>query len=165
MSVRHRHYLKGKEIQQTFQELNTVLSSFSADSFRERRIEVASLDTDGDLYLIDAKPAFLKTEKGIFPTLVNSEILKSVPTITVDAGAIPHLCNGSALMAPGIVKTEGRFSKDAIVAVEEVRYGKTIALVKTLIDSGEMGITKKGKVAMNIHYVGDKYWNAYKNLT
>jgi PUA domain protein len=145
--------------------LNTVLPSLSSNSFREHRIEVASLETDRDLYLIDAKPAFLKTEKGIFPTLVNRDILESVPTITVDAGTIPHLCNGSALMAPGIVKTEGRFSKDEIVAVEEVRHGKTIAIVKTLIDSDEMKITKKGKVATNIHYVGDKYWNTYKNLT
>lgn len=164
MSLRHRHYLKEKKIQETLEELKIAISSLEVANLRERRIEVASLKTRDELYLIEGKPAFLRTEKGIFPTLFDREILESLPTITVDAGAVPHICNGSALMAPGIVKIEGKFSKDAIVAVKEATHGKTIALVTALLDSEEMTRTKKGKVAVNIHYVGDKLWDAYKNL-
>ena len=165
MSLRHRHYLRGKEAQEALEELKTTIPALEISNLKERRIEVASLDIGEELYLIDGKPAFLSAEKGVFPTLLNREILESIPTITVDAGAVPHICNGSALMAPGIVKIEGEFSKDAIVAVKEKTYGKTIALVTALLDSEEMARTKKGKVAVNVHYVGDKLWNAYKNLS
>lgn len=165
MSLRHRHYLRGKKAQEVLEELRTAMPSLEIDSLKELQIEVASLDTGEELYLVEGKPAFVRGEKGIFPALLNTEILRSLPTITVDAGAVPHICNGSALMAPGIVKIEGEFLKDAIIAVKEVTYGKTIALVKALLDSEEMARTRKGRVAVNVHYVGDKLWNGYKNLS
>ena len=146
------------------EELKAAIPSLELDRFREHRIEVASLAADEELYLVEGKPAFLGTKRGVFPTLLNREILESLPTITVDAGAVAHICNGSALMAPGIVKIDGNFSKDTIVAVKEATYGKTIALVRSLMDSEEMSRTKKGRVAVNIHYVGDELWNAYKNI-
>jgi len=164
LSLRHRHYLRGKEAQEALEELKTAIPSLEIGDFEERKIEVADLDAGEELYLVDGKPVFLRTGRGVFPTLLDREVLESIPTITVDAGAVPHICNGSALMAPGIVKVEGEFLKDAIVAVEEETYGKTIALVKTLLDSEEMARTKRGRVAVNVHYVGDKLWNAYKNL-
>lgn len=98
MSIRHRHYLKGKEVQEMLLELKTTIPSISLDDLRDRRIEVASLNADENLYLIDGKPFLLKTDEDLFPTLRNSEILGSIPTIIVDAGAIPHICNGSDLM-------------------------------------------------------------------
>jgi len=164
LSLRHRHYLKGRRTQETLEEMKNAIPSLDIDDLKERQIEVASLDTDKEIYLVEGKPAFLRTEKGLFPTLVNREMIETLPTITVDAGAVSHICNGSALMAPGIVKIRGKFSKDSIVAVDEETYGKTIALVKALFGSEEMVRTKKGRVATNFHYVGDKLWKAYRNL-
>jgi len=164
LSLRHRHYLKEKEAQETLEELKTAIPSLEIDSLKERRVEVAILDTDEELFLVEGRPAFLRTKKGVSPALVNKEILEAVPAIVVDAGAVPHICNGSALMAPGIVRIEGEFPKDSVVAVKEATYGKAIALVRAILGSEEMRNTKRGRVAANIHYVGDRLWNAYKNL-
>jgi PUA-domain protein len=165
LSLRHRHYLKGKEVLETLQDLKTAIPQLNIEGLKECGVEVASLDTDEQLYLVEGKPAFLRTEKGVFPALLNKEALESVPTIIVDAGAVPHICNGSALMAPGIVRIEGKFLKGAMVVVKEVNYGKMIALVKVMLDSEEIAMTKKGRVAVNVHYVGDKLWNSYKNVS
>ncbi len=164
MSVRHRHHIKGKEVQEILRRLRAVLHDFNWDKLEESKIEVSSIGPEEDLYFIDGKPGLLKIGESIFPTLINNVMLASVPTITVDAGAVSHICNGSALMAPGIVKIEGAFSLNDTVAVKEITYGKTIALVKSLLDSQELAGVKKGKAALTIHYVGDKYWRIYRNL-
>ncbi len=164
MSARHRHHLKGKEIQEILEELKVALPNLALGNLKERQIEVSNLDSDDRLYFLDGKPAFLSIHEEIFPTLINNEALDSAATITVDAGAIPHVCNGSALMAPGIVKIDGTFEKNAVVILKEVTHGKAIAVVKTLLGSDELSTTEKGRVALNLHYVGDKYWKIYRNL-
>jgi len=70
--------------------------------------------------------------------------------IIVDAGAVPHVCNGSALMAPGIVKIEGTFSKSTIVLVKEVTYSKIIALSRDPFQLKGVAGVKKGRVALTI---------------
>ena len=165
MSVRHRNHLRGKEVQEIVGQLRAVLHDSGWDKLKESKIEVSSLGPEEHLYFIDGRPGLLKIGENLFPTLTNSMILESVPTITVDAGAVSHICNGSALMAPGIVRIEGTFPLNAVVAVKEITYGKTIALVKSLLDSRELATVKKGKAALTVHYVGDKYWKIYRNLT
>jgi len=165
LSVRHRHNLRGKEVQEILGQLRDTLHDSSGDRLKESKIEVCSLGPEEHLYFIDGMPGLLKIGERVLPTLLNNALLKSVPTITVDAGAVSHICNGSALMAPGIVRIEGTFSLNAIVAVKEITYGKTIALVKSIMDSEELASVSKGKVALTVHYVGDKYWRIYRNLT
>jgi len=165
MSLTHRHFLREKEARAILEEIRKIIPSLDSSPLEETKIEVATLTTETQLLLINDKPAFLKSEKGILPTLTNTSVLNATPTVTVDAGAIPHICNGSDLMAPGIVRISGNFSKEAIVAVAEQTYSKKIALVRALIDSGTMATTKRGKVATNLHYVGDKTWDGYKHLT
>jgi len=164
MSLTHRHFLRDKEARAILEEIQRTLPSIDS-RLEETKIEVASLTPETQLILIEGKPAFLKTAKDLLPTLTNTNILDRMPTITVDAGAIPHICNGSDLMAPGITRISGDFPKEAIVTVAEQTYGKKIALVRTLIDSQTMTTTRRGKVATNLHYVGDKTWDAYKHLT
>jgi predicted RNA-binding protein (TIGR00451 family) len=164
LSARHRHHLKGREIQEILGQLGAVLHNFNWDELKESKIEVSSIGPEESLYFIEGKPGVLKIGESIFPTLVNNVMLASIPTITVDAGAVSHICNGSALMAPGIVKIEGVFSMNATVAVKEITYGKTIALAKSLLGSQELAGVRKGKAALTVHYVGDKYWRIYRDL-
>ncbi len=163
MTLTHRHYLREKEARAIIEEIQKT-THLPVNTASEQKVEVANIETETRLILINNKPAFLKTSKGILPTLTNTTTLQSTPTITVDAGAVPHICNGSDLMAPGIVKISGDFPAQSITAVAEQTYGKTIALVRTLIDAEKMRTTKRGKVAINLHYIGDRAWNAYKNL-
>jgi predicted RNA-binding protein (TIGR00451 family) len=165
LSVRRRHYLRGSQVAETITQLAESMPTLDIAALDGRQIEVADLGSfDEGLDLVEGKPAFVKTSKGFFPTLVNRDALDMLPTLTVDAGAVPHICNGSALMAPGIVKSEGDFPKDALVAVREVTYGKTIGVVRTLSGSEETRAAKKGRVAVSIHYIGDSFWDAYKSL-
>lgn len=165
MSLAHRHYLRDKEARAILDEIRRTIPSLDTDSLQESKIEVANLNSESQIILIDGKPAFLKTDKALLPTLTNTSVLQAMPTITVDVGAIPHICNGSDLMAPGIVRMTGDFPAAAISAVAEQTYGKRIAVVQTLFDSKTMSATKRGKVAITLHYVGDKAWDGYKNLT
>jgi predicted RNA-binding protein (TIGR00451 family) len=165
LSVRRRHYLRSSQVAEAITQLAKSMPTLDIGALNGRQIEVADLGNNEEgLYLMEGKPAFLKTSKGFFPTLVNRDALHTLPTLTVDAGAVPHICNGSALMAPGIVKVEGDFPKDALVAVREATYGKTIAVVRTLTDSEETRSAKKGRVAVSVHYIGDILWDAYKSL-
>ena len=78
-------------------------------------------------------------------------------------GAVSHICNGADVMAPGIVRIEGQFDVDDFVLVLDERHSKPLAIGSALLDSQTAKQTKHGKTAKNLHYVGDKLWNALKN--
>ena len=66
-------------------------------------VEVVESDV-GEIYLIDGKPVLYKTDKVILPTLLFAEFNSKAPKIVVDMGAIPYVCKGATVMAPGIVR-------------------------------------------------------------
>jgi PUA domain protein len=107
---------------------------------------------------------FFDSNGNTFPTLMNKAVLDKLPTLTVDMGAVPHLCNGADIMAPGIVKIAGQFLAEAIVVVLDEKFSKPIALAKSLYNSEKLSGKKRGKVALNIHYVGDRFWKAFKRM-
>lgn len=88
--------------------------------------------------------------------------MKELPRITVDMGAVPHVCNGSDVMAPGIRKIEGDFVVGSLLTVVDERHGKFIAVGESLLGLEEMKAARRGKVIKNLHYVGDKVWDAIK---
>lgn len=99
-----------------------------------------------------------------FPLLKDECILPILPLITVDSGAVKFVCNGANIMRPGITKIDGEFLKSSLVLVKEEKYGKAIAVGKSLVSSDEMRVAKKGSVIENLHYVGDKYWDMLKQI-
>ena len=99
-----------------------------------------------------------------FPLLKDQVILPNLPSITVDSGAVKFVCNGANIMRPGITKVDGVFSSSSLVLVKEEKYGKDIAVGKSLVSNAEMEAAKKGSVIENLHYVGDKYWDMLKQL-
>ena len=56
----------------------------------------------GEIYLIGGIPLLYKAGDRVLPTLLFSEFTSKAPKITVDMGAVPYVCKGATVMAPGI---------------------------------------------------------------
>ncbi len=117
---------------------------------------------NGKLFLIDDKPFAISTGSGLFPSLLNEELLKILPSIIVDMGAIPHICNGADIMRPGIKEIHGAFEEGAVLLVKDIRFGKPIGICVAETSSESMQAMTRGKAARNVHYVGDMFWQALK---
>ena len=161
LNIDKRYHVKRREVKEILKRLTTTIRNIDYASFN-KNMEAVEINSKGRVYLINRKPLFIDTETEIFPTLLNQEILTQLPTLRVDRGAVPHLCNGADLMAPGIVKMIGEFHVKEIAVVVDEGFSKPIALVKMLYGSKEMSEKNKGKVAKNLHYVGDRFWKAFK---
>jgi PUA domain protein len=118
----------------------------------------------GQIILVNGKPLFFKVNGNVLPTLFFREISVYAPKVVVDLGAVPYVCNGADVMAPGIVRFEGEFSKGDIVLVVDEKHGKPLALGEILYDATEARNVKQGIVVKNVHFVSDKIWNFAKVL-
>jgi PUA domain protein len=127
-------------------------------------VEVVESDV-GLIYLINGKPLLYKVDSKVLPTLLLTEFTAKAPKIIVDMGAIPYVCKGATVMAPGIVRIEGEFGGNDLVVVADIKHGKVLALGESLMDSATARQTKKGPVVKTLHYVSDKIWEYIKALT
>jgi PUA domain protein len=156
-----RRALKSSETKQLLQEFKQKFSGFMADLQGKQVVEEIDVE-NGKLFLIDNKPFAISTASGLFPSLLNEEVLKMLPSIIVDMGAIPHVCNGADIMRPGIREIHGEFGRGAVLLVKDIRFGKPIGICVAETSSESMQTMKKGKAAQNVHYVGDKFWQVLK---
>jgi PUA domain protein len=129
----------------------------------EGGVEVVEVEF-GEVFLVGGKPVLARVEGEVFPALVFGEFLASAPRVVVDMGAVPHVCNGADVMAPGVRRYEGDFKKGDFVVVVDERHGKPIALGEAVYGSGEISAVKHGVVVRTVHFVGDKTWNFIKKL-
>ncbi|MCX8171139.1 MAG: hypothetical protein N3E47_04095 [Candidatus Bathyarchaeota archaeon] len=121
------------------------------------KVEVLDV-SEGKIFVINDKPVLMEF-KGVFmPTLVFEDLIHRLPKVVVDIGAVPHICNGADVMAPGVVRVEGEFREGDLVLVSDERHGKAIAITKALLGSREIKILKGGRVLKNLHHVGDSVW-------
>jgi len=116
---------------------------------------------DSSIVFVDGKPLILRTQKLILPSLKFDELIKTLPTVVVDMGAVAHLVNGAHLMRPGIKEIKDVFAKGSVIVIVDEKFGKPIALGITDMDSGTMQSAVKGKVISNVHYVGDLLWKVF----
>lgn len=130
---------------------------------RVERYEAARID-DSTIYILDGRPLLFEVDDEVYPTLFFDEAIDALPRIVVDQGAIPYICNGADIMAPGIVRIEGSFDEGGLVVVCDERYGKNIALGVALRDSETIKSMGRGKAVKNIHYVGDRVWRIAKTI-
>jgi PUA-domain protein len=159
-----RYWLKSKQAKQILSEISERLQvNVNALFGMKANVEVAEGDA-GDIYLINNKPLFFNIGERTLPTLLLHDFAIQAPKIVVDKGAIPHVCNGADIMAPGIVRVKGEFSKGDLVLVVDEKHGKPLALGESLYDSASLRNTKHGAVVKNIHFVSDKIWNFAKML-
>jgi len=139
--------------------LNLVSSEFI---YSNSKFEAVILDQDTRIFLVDEEPDFIECGNEILPTLINERILSKFSALTVNMGAIPHICNGADIMAPGVTKVSGFFTVGQLIVILEEKFSKKIAIARALSNSSEIGEKKQGKVAENLHYIGDRFWKAIK---
>jgi PUA-domain protein len=166
MSGKHRRYfLKAREskelLDKASKRLNINLEQVFGDKANVEMVQTESIK----LFLTNGKPILAQTGENIYPTLTFKEFLDHAPKITVDMGAVPYICKGANVMAPGIRGFNGQFQKGDLVTITDEKHGKPIALGETLYDTEQAKSVKQGIIIKNIHYVGDKTWNHLKQLT
>ncbi len=165
MPQKQRRYpLKTKEAKQIIDQASQKLKlDFEALFGAKATVEVAESDV-AEVYLIAGKPMLFKSADKVLPTLLFSEFAGVAPKIVVDMGAVPYVCKGATVMAPGIVRVEGEFSVGDYVLVCDVKFCKSLAVAEALMDSATASATKKGPVVKTVHWVGDKVWDYVKSL-
>lgn len=77
-------------------------------------------------------------------------------------GAVPYVCKGADVMAPGIREIQGEFDENELLLVVDERHGKPLAVGSAVFSSEELKKIKHGKAIKNLHYVGDKLWDSLK---
>ena len=166
MPIKHRRYpMKPKEAKQIIEEASQkVKINFEEIIEAKANVEVAESDV-GLVYLIAGKPILYRVDNKVLPTLLFTEFTSRAPKVIVDMGAIPYVCKGATVMAPGIVRIEGEFGVGDLVLVTDMKHGKALALGESLMDASAARQTKKGPVVKNLHYVSDKIWEFIKTLS
>jgi len=165
MPTKHRRYsVKSKEAKQILNEVSERLKINEEVLFGSKvNLEVVEADV-GKIYLVNGKPLFFKVGEKLLPTLLFQNFASQAPKIVVDMGAVPYVCNGADIMAPGIVRVEGEFGKGDLVLIVDEKHGKPLALGESLHDAESARNTKQGAVVKSLHFVSDKIWNLTKTL-
>ena len=156
--------MKHREARSLLEQISKDFGSITELSEKDLRIEAAEVNGE-ELIFLNAKPSIIKIGIRLLPTLVFNRVLESLPRVVVDMNAIPRVCNGADIMAPGVRRVEGEFPVSSVIVVTDDRYGKFLAVGEALKGSDDLKTTRHGKVVLNRHYVGDKIWNAISKIT
>ena len=164
MPTQRRYPLKTKDSKQLKDAASAALR-MDLDGLFDSKATVEVIEADvGEIYLLSGKPVLFKVEKRILPTLLFNEFSAEAPKIVVDMGAIPYVCKGATVMAPGIVRVEGEFGVGDLLLVTDMKHGKALAVGEALMDAATARGTKKGPVVKTLHYVSDKVWDYIKKV-
>jgi PUA-domain protein len=164
MPTQRRYPLKAKEAKLIIEDSSKKLK-FDLEALYGAKANVEVVESDvGEIYLIEGKPILFKVGDTVLPTLLFSEYAAKAPKIVVDMGAIPYVCKGATVMAPGIIRVEGKFGKGDLVLIVDMKHGKALALGESLLDAETAKQTKKGPVVKTLHYVSDKIWEYIKTI-
>lgn len=152
-----KRQLRDKEIKKILSEFKASYSIDEETFSPKPKAELAEAGGEA-LIFIDNRPVMLRKDGKLFPALTFNEALEKLPKAVVDMGAIPHICNGADIMAPGIRSIEGTFQERATILVVDERFRKPLAIGLTLVNSNQMKEMKQGKAISNVHFVGDQIW-------
>ena len=155
-----RRFLREKEAVHLLDEFSRKLKMDVEDliGVKKPSLELAE-SQDVRIFYLNGKPFLASTKDGLIPTLLFEKALFLLPRVTVNMGAVPYVCNGADVLAPGVVKIEGAFAVGDYVLVVDERHGKPLAVVSALVDSQAASGLQRGKVAKNLHYVSDALWS------
>jgi PUA-domain protein len=160
-----RHFIRTKDVKSLLSQASEKLKADLKRSL-DFRVNMELVETDfANILLIDGKPLLVKTEESVFPTLIFNKLFVLMPKAVVDMGAIPHICNGADVMAPGIVRFEGEFSKGDLILVVDERHGKPIVIGEAVYNMDAADKVTEGVVVKNIHFIGDKIWDFVKKIS
>jgi PUA-domain protein len=156
---RRRHLLKEKEAKRFLLE---IIDRLGIDIERllgsKARVELDEIET-AEIFIVNGRPLIARSDGRLFPTLIFEEFFSFIPEVVVDMGAVPYVCKGADVMAPGIVAVKRKFELDNLLLVVDERHGKPLAVGVALFSSEAMKKVNRGKTVKILHYVGDKLWN------
>ena len=156
---RRRYFLKEKETKRFFLEVSKTLGTDVERLLGSKtRVEVNEIET-AEIFIFNGRPLLARSNGALFPTLSFEELFSIIPKIVVDMGAVPYVCKGADVMAPGVVAIKGEFRENDLLLVVDERYGKPLAVGVALFSSEAMKTVSHGKIVKNLHYIGDKLWN------
>ncbi|RQD82282.1 MAG: RNA-binding protein [Methanocalculus sp. MSAO_Arc2] len=159
ITIRRRHAIRKGQAAEIRRLLQKALGDEAA-LFEASHIERAETDTELSIFLIDKKPLLFSGKDWAFPTLRGAHLRPfSARRITVDSGAVSFMVNGADVMRPGVVSVTHDILKNEPALVVDEKHGKPLAVVIAFFDADEILSQERGKVAKNIHYVGDPIWN------
>ncbi|WNZ30441.1 MAG: RNA-binding protein [Candidatus Bathyarchaeota archaeon] len=154
--------MRSKDAKKITQEFSEKIG-ISINQFFENKIHIESCQIEAStLFLFNGKPLLAKSDNILFFTLFFDEIFSLFPKVVVDMGAVPYVCKGADVMAPGIQEIHGEFNENGLVLVVDERHRKPLAVGLALFSSEEMKKIDRGKTIKTLHYVGDKLWNGLK---
>lgn len=157
-------HLKDKETKQLVKEFIQQYPS-SEQFLRSGKDIEEKIEGEDHVFFVDGRPLILRTSFGLLPSLKFDEVINSLPKIVVDMGAVAHVANGAHIMKPGIREIRNDFAKGDFLLIVDEKFGKNIALGRAEMDSGAMRSAIKGKVIVNVHYVGDELWSSFTAKT
>ncbi|MEM3085679.1 MAG: RNA-binding protein [Halobacteria archaeon] len=165
LQAKGRHFLKRKEAEALRSRLSELLGPLPL----EEPLEQVSLEGKGgkalEVVLVKGEPLLWNPGEGWFLTVKGALKLLPPPSpgnpgrrvAVVDRGAVPHLCNGANVMAPGISAADTALRPGDLLVVREETHGKPLAVGRALVEGSAM-VRGKGKAVENLHYVGDELW-------
>jgi PUA-domain protein len=155
--------MKAKEAKRFIVDVSETLG-IDVEPFLESKTRVEVNETENvEVFLFDGKPLLARIDDWLFPTLAFEELLPLMPRIVVDMGAVPYVCKGADVMAPGVVSINGEFTENSVLLIVDERHGKPLAVGAALCSSEDMKAASHGKTVKTLHYVGDKLWNYLKD--
>ncbi len=129
-----------------------------------KNIKVFEIESNKSIVVIESIIGIHINNDLVLPFLGKPEFLKNFPSVTVDSGSIRFICNGAKVLRPGIIKFDN-FNKNDIVVVKDEKFEKYLAVGLALEDSVTAEKLEKGYIIDNLHFVGDKFWNAFKEIS
>jgi len=152
LKVKHRRALRRQDARAVLEGAAKYLGGKGFS-----KVEDGETEDGKRIFLLDDEIILFEVEGVIYPTL-RCGCVDSLPAVIVDMGAIPYVCKGADVMAPGITDIKTPFEEGTTVVVRDVKHGKALAIGKALRGSAAILAEKKGKVIQNLHYVGDRIW-------
>jgi PUA domain protein len=150
----------------SMEEISRLESSLSVSLSLPRSSQATCVEpADGVVFiLLDGGLVFVRTGGVYFPFLGSRQSLSLFPSATVDVGAVKFLLNGADVMRPGVKRFDMWGERGRLVVVKEEEKGRAVAVGSSLVSSSEMESMSKGPCLKNIHHVGDRYWELYKQV-
>ena len=165
LKIRRRHRLRQKEIVEIADTINSSLgtTTFSPDD----PLQIAEIyGLEQKVYILGTEIVALEIEGS--PFLSISGILRYGAArlyVTVDMGAVKFVANGADVMGPGIVDGDRKVRAGQVVWVKEEKYGKPLAIGRSLVEGSSFGSRSPGKFVQSLYYVGDRVWKLQEELS
>ncbi len=156
---RRRHFLKEKEAKRFLLEVSQRLRTDIEHLLGSKTSVEVNETESAEIFIFNGRPLLARSNAELFPTLRFEAFFPIIPKIVVDMGAVPYVCKGADVMAPGVVAIEGEFEEKDFLLVVDERHRKPLAVGVALFSSEDMKTINHGKTVRTLHYVGDKLWN------